>query len=82
VVAAVLGTVATLCSPVAGLFIEVLAAAVFLAGQRRRAYLLAAGPAVVVGATTLLFPFSGIQPLGAVKQTVPSYRFLSLCRRR
>ncbi|MEV6849205.1 MFS transporter [Actinoplanes sp. NPDC051411] len=62
VVAAVLGTVATLCSPVAGLFIEVLAAAFFLVGQRRRAYLLAAGPPVVVAATTLLFPFSGIQP--------------------
>ena len=62
VLAAVLGGVATLCSPVAGLFIEVLAAALFLAGRRRRAYLLAAGPPVVIAATTLLFPFSGVQP--------------------
>jgi hypothetical protein len=62
VIAAVLGTVATLCSPVAGLFIEVLAAALFLVGRRRQAYLLAPGPAVVVAATSLLFPFSGVQP--------------------
>jgi hypothetical protein len=61
-IAAMLGTVATLCSPVAGLFIEVLAAALFLAGRRRPAYLLAAGPPVVIGATSLLFPFSGVQP--------------------
>ncbi|GIF23484.1 MFS transporter [Paractinoplanes tereljensis] len=62
VLAAVLGTVATLCSPVAGLFVEVLAAALFLTGRRRHAYLLAAGPPLVIGATSLLFPFSGVQP--------------------
>jgi hypothetical protein len=62
VIAAALGVVATLCSPVAGLFIEVLAAALFLAGRRRSAYLLAAGPPVVIAVTSLLFPFSGIQP--------------------
>jgi hypothetical protein len=60
--AAVLGTVATLCSPVAGLFIEVLAAALFLTGRRKHGCLLAAGPPVVVGLTSLLFPFSGVQP--------------------
>jgi hypothetical protein len=62
VIAAVLGAVATLCSPVAGLFIEVLAAALFLVGRRRRAYLLAVGPPVVITATSVLFPFSGVQP--------------------
>lgn len=62
VVTAVLGTVATLCSPVAGLFIEVLAAALFLAGRRRHAYVIALGPVVVVAVTSLLFPFSGVQP--------------------
>ncbi|AGL17711.1 hypothetical protein [Actinoplanes sp. N902-109] len=61
-VAALLGVVATLCSPVAGLFVEVLAAALFLTGRRRRAYPLAAGPAVVVAVTSLSFPFSGVQP--------------------
>jgi hypothetical protein len=62
VLAAVLGVVATMCSPVAGLFIEVLAAALFLAGRRRHAYLLAPGPPLVIAATALLFPFSGVQP--------------------
>jgi hypothetical protein len=59
---AVLGTLATLCSPVAGLFIEVLVAALFLVGRRRHAYWLAPGPALVVAATSVLFPFSGVQP--------------------
>jgi hypothetical protein len=62
VLAAVLGVVATLCSPVAGLFMEVLAAALFLTGKRREAYLIAPGPPVVIGVTALLFPFSGVQP--------------------
>ncbi|WP_433306097.1 MFS transporter [Actinoplanes sp. CA-030573] len=62
VLAAALGVVATLCSPVAGLFVEVLAAALFVVGRRRAAYLLAAGPPVVIGVTALLFPFSGVQP--------------------
>ncbi|WP_253753791.1 MFS transporter [Hamadaea flava] len=62
VLAAVLGAVASLCSPVAGLFIEVFAAALFLTGRRRPAYLMAVGPPVVIGTTALLFPFSGVQP--------------------
>jgi hypothetical protein len=62
VLAAIIGTVAALCSPVAGLFVEVLAAALFLVGRRRHAYLLAAGPPLVIGVTSLLFPFSGVQP--------------------
>lgn len=57
-----LGTIATLGSPVAGLFIEVLAAALFLTGRRRHALWLASGPPVVIGATSMLFPFSGVQP--------------------
>ena len=44
VIAALLGVGATMCSPVAGLFIEVLAAALFVFGRRRDAYLLAPGP--------------------------------------
>ncbi|WP_436533298.1 MFS transporter [Actinoplanes sp. HUAS TT8] len=62
VAAAVLGTIATLCSPVAGLFIEVLAAAMFLTGRRRHALWIGSGPPVVVGTTSMLFPFSGVQP--------------------
>jgi hypothetical protein len=60
--ASVLGALATACSPVAGLFVEVVAAALFLTGRRKEAYILAAGPPLVVGATSLLFPFSGVQP--------------------
>lgn len=57
-----LGLLATLASPVAGLFLEVVAAAMFLTGRRRAACALAAGPPVVVGASALLFPFKGVQP--------------------
>ncbi|MDX6345913.1 MAG: hypothetical protein QOF84_703 [Streptomyces sp.] len=62
VAASALGALATACSPVAGLFVEVLAAALFLTGRRKVAYVLAAGPPLVVGATSLLFPFDGVQP--------------------
>lgn len=62
--AAVLGltTLATLASPVAGLFLEVAAAAFFLTGRRTAAYALAAAPPVVVTVSALLFPFKGVQP--------------------
>jgi exosortase/archaeosortase len=57
-----LGVLATLASPVAGLFLEVAAAALFLTRRRRPAYALAAGPPFVVAASAILFPFSGVQP--------------------
>jgi Na+/phosphate symporter len=58
----VLGVLATLASPVAGLFLEVAAAALFLTRRRRPAYALAAGPPFVVALTALVFPFKGVQP--------------------
>jgi exosortase/archaeosortase len=58
----VLGVLATLASPVAGLFLEVAAAALFLTRRRRPAYALAAGPPFVVALSALLFPFKGVQP--------------------
>jgi hypothetical protein len=57
-----LGVLATLASPVAGLFLEVAAAALFLTRRRRPAYALAAGPPFVVAGSAILFPFSGVQP--------------------
>lgn len=60
--AAAMTALATMCSPVAGLFILVLAAALFLTGRRVDAYVLTAVPPLVVGATSLLFPFYGVQP--------------------
>jgi hypothetical protein len=58
-----LGALATLSSPVAGLFIEVVAAALFLTKRRPPAYALAVGPVAVVAGSALLFPFRGMQPM-------------------
>lgn len=63
--------VATMCSPVAGLFLIVVAAALFLNGRRSEAYLLAATPPVVIGATSLLFPFYGVQPFNWYFAIIP-----------
>lgn len=60
--AAVLGALATMSSPVAGLFVEVVAATLFFTGRRKDALAMAAGPVLVVGATTVFFPFYGVQP--------------------
>ncbi len=67
-----LGLLATLASPVAGLFLMVLAAALFLTGRRRAGLVLAAGPPLVVGTTNLLFPFSGVQPISLGAIVLPS----------
>ncbi|GAA2146131.1 MFS transporter [Actinomadura napierensis] len=58
-----LGLLATASSPVAGLFLLVLAATLFLTGRRRAGISLAIGMPIVVGTTSLLFPFSGVQPI-------------------
>lgn len=57
-----LAALATMGSPVVGLFLEVVAAALFLTGRRRDSYPLAVAPVVVVAGTSLLFPFYGVQP--------------------
>ncbi|MCF6525871.1 MFS transporter [Streptomyces sp. JJ36] len=69
--AALLSALATAGSPVAALFLEVVAAALFL--NRRRAAALAIGvpPPVVVGASALLFPFTGVQPMPWVSVFFP-----------
>ncbi|MFC8447533.1 MFS transporter [Kitasatospora sp. NPDC057223] len=61
---AVLATAApaTMGSPLAGLFLLVVAAALQLTGRRRDACVLAAGPVLVLAGTALLFPFRGEQP--------------------
>ncbi|MFB7664617.1 MFS transporter [Kitasatospora sp. NPDC056138] len=63
--AAVFALLATLGSPVAGLFVEVAAAALLLTGRRRTGWALAVPPPLVVLATALLFPFTGIDPISA-----------------
>ncbi|WUW18944.1 hypothetical protein OG707_14040 [Streptomyces sp. NBC_01465] len=65
VVAALFSALATMASPVAGLFLLVVAAGLLLDRDVRRAAALAAPPVAVVGLTTLLFPFSGEMPMAA-----------------
>ncbi|MFD7260247.1 MFS transporter [Streptomyces sp. NPDC059874] len=62
-VAAPLAGLATAASPVAGLFLGVIAAALFLSGRRPGAYALGLAPVAVVGLSSWLFPFSGTQPM-------------------
>ncbi|MFI6943004.1 glycosyltransferase family 87 protein [Streptomyces sp. NPDC050418] len=54
---------ATTASPVAGLYLLVVGAAFLLVRDWGRALALIVAPVVVVGATTLLFPFEGVQPM-------------------
>ncbi|MFE9681431.1 hypothetical protein ACFYXC_03095 [Streptomyces sp. NPDC002701] len=58
---------ATMASPVAGLFLVVAGAGYALVRDRARAAALIAPPVVVVGATTLLFPFTGEQLMPAAR---------------
>ncbi|MER7050341.1 hypothetical protein [Streptomyces jumonjinensis] len=70
-VAALCATLATLASPVAGLFLVVVGAAQLLQRLWRRAAALLVPPAAVVAATTLLFPFSGEMPMPSGKLWMP-----------
>ncbi|WP_404188066.1 hypothetical protein [Streptomyces tauricus] len=58
---------ATMASPVAGLFLVVAGAGHALVRDRARAAALIVPPVVVVGATTLLFPFTGEQLMPAAR---------------
>lgn len=63
VVAVVCATLATMGSPVAGLFLVVIGAAYLLSRDWARAAALLVPPVAVVALTTLLFPFEGEQPM-------------------
>jgi hypothetical protein len=65
VLAAVLGALATMASPVAGLFIVVVGAGHLLDRRFRTAAALLVPPFAVVALTTVLFPFKGEQPMFA-----------------
>lgn len=71
VLAGVLATLATASSPVAGLFLGVVAAALWLRGRRRIAYAVGLPPVAVVLFATLLFPFSGEQPMKPASAILP-----------
>lgn len=77
-VAAPLAGLATAASPVAGLFLGVIAAALFLSGRRPGAYALGLAPVAVVGLSAWLFPFSGTQPMMLGSAWLPFLFGLSL----
>ncbi|MGW0998666.1 MFS transporter [Streptomyces sp. NPDC002520] len=62
-VAAPLAALATMSSPVAGLFVGLVAAALFLQKRRPGAWALGLAPVAVVAVSAWLFPFSGTQPM-------------------
>ncbi|MGP3637611.1 MFS transporter [Streptomyces sp. 24-1644] len=70
-VAAPLAGLATAGSPVAGLFLGVVAAALFLNKRRPGAYALGLAPVVVVALSSWLFPFSGTQPMSLGTLSLP-----------
>ena len=61
--AAPLAALATMSSPVAGLFIGLIAAALFLQKRRPGAWALGLAPTAVVAVSAWAFPFSGTQPM-------------------
>ncbi|MEU6984657.1 MFS transporter [Streptomyces sp. NPDC046324] len=77
-VAAPLAGLATACSPVAGLFLGVAAAALFLNRRRPGAYALGLAPVLVVALSSWLFPFSGTQPMSWASTALP-FLFGVLC---
>ncbi|MEU8676950.1 MFS transporter [Streptomyces sp. NPDC048560] len=70
-VAAPLAGLATAGSPVAGLFLGVVAAALFLNKRRPGAYALGLAPVLVVALSSWLFPFSGTQPMSVGTLSLP-----------
>lgn len=70
-VAAPLAGLATAGSPVAGLFLGVVAAALFLNKRRPGAYALGLAPVLVVALSSWLFPFSGTQPMSLATLSLP-----------
>ncbi|MGW1978744.1 MFS transporter [Streptomyces sp. NPDC001889] len=70
-VAIPLAALATAASPVAGLFLGVVAAALFLNGRRPGAYVIGLPPVAVVALSSWLFPFSGTQPMSLASTSLP-----------
>jgi hypothetical protein len=69
--AAPLAALATAASPVAGLFVGLVAAALFLQKRRPGAYALGIAPTIVVAVSAWLFPFSGTQPMSFGSASLP-----------
>ncbi|MDT9697186.1 MFS transporter [Streptomyces sp. P17] len=69
--AAPLAALATMASPVAGLFVGLVAVALFLQKRRPGAWALGLAPSAVVAASAWLFPFSGTQPMNIASVILP-----------
>ncbi|MEU0411152.1 MFS transporter [Streptomyces griseorubiginosus] len=69
--AATLAALATMASPVAGLFVGLVAVALFLQKRRPGAWALGIAPTVVVAVSAWLFPFSGTQPMKIASVLLP-----------
>ncbi|HEY0889426.1 MAG TPA: MFS transporter [Nocardioides sp.] len=69
--AAAFAGLATAGSPVAGLFLGIVAAGLWLGRRRAAAYALGVPPVAVVLISTWLFPFSGEQPIGWASVILP-----------
>nr|WP_234334038.1 hypothetical protein [Streptomyces viridochromogenes] len=78
VLAAAYAALATMASPVAGLFLVVVGAAFLLTRDYRRALTLLLPPAVTVGVTALLFPFKGEQLMFADRIWPPFFLGLAV----
>ncbi|MFJ8199979.1 MFS transporter [Streptomyces sp. NPDC096152] len=72
-VAAPLAALATMSSPVAGLFVGLVAVALFLQKRRPGAWALGLAPAAVVAVSAWLFPFSGTQPMTFASVLLPLF---------
>lgn len=71
VVAVVMATLSTFGSPVAGFFLGLVAAALWLCRRRRAAYVLGIPPVLVVILSAVVFPFGGKQPMHWYSAVLP-----------
>ncbi|MEG3627291.1 MFS transporter [Streptomyces poriticola] len=69
--AAPLAALATMASPVAGLFVGLVAVALFLQKRRPGAWALGLPPTAVVALSAYFFPFSGTQPMSFASAGLP-----------
>lgn len=70
-VAALFSGLATAASPVAGAFLGLVAATIWLRRRRPAAYALGIPPVLVVVASSIFFPFSGRQPMAWYSAILP-----------
>ncbi len=71
VLAGLMAGLATASSPVAGLYVGIVAAALWLGRRRPAAYALGVTPVLVVALSAWLFPFSGQQPMAFKSAVLP-----------